>query len=375
MRIAHITATFPPYLGGTGSVCYHNAREMVQRGHQVTVWTAAYPDTPERSHIDGIDVRRLKPLFRVGNAPLLPDLLRLRDVDVIHLHYPFIFGAEMIGLASLLRRIPYVLTYHNDLIGLGARRWMFNAYSAVFARWLTTRAAKILAVSRDHALHCDLSPLFVRRGEDLVEMPNGVDLDRFYPTDGGPTRQHFGIPNDTNVVLFVGGLDQAHHFKRIDLLLRAIQQVNDAYLLIVGEGDLRPGLEQLARELGVLNRVCFVGGVREGLAQYYAAADMVVLASLPPESFGLVLVEAMACGKPVIASNIPGVRSVVDEGVDGLLVRAGDVDDLAQKLCLLLDDPSRRQAMGAAGRLKVEQRYSWKAIAPRLEQIYREVAR
>lgn len=91
------------------------------------------------------------------------------------------------------------------------------------------------------------------------------------------------------------------------------------------------------------------------------------------EAFGVVLLEAMACGKPVIASNLPGVRSVVSAGEDGLLVRPGDIDDLAEKTQMLLDDPQRRREMGERGRDKVEEKYAWPKIIPRLVQVYEEV--
>ncbi|HVX29433.1 MAG TPA: glycosyltransferase, partial [Nitrolancea sp.] len=109
MRIAHVTATFPPYYGGTGNVCYHNARVLAARGHHVEVFTA---DAPGR--IDdpaGVIVNRLRPIVQVGNAPVLPSLLRLRQFDLVHLHYPFYTGAEFVSLA----RLPYVITYHQDV--------------------------------------------------------------------------------------------------------------------------------------------------------------------------------------------------------------------------------------------------------------------
>ena len=120
MRIAHVTATFPPYYAGTGMVCYRSAAELARLGHEVTVLTASYgcddaPDPP------GVRVRRLAPAVRVGNAPLLPGLLDSERFDVIHLHYPFIFGAEMIRARAWMSGVPYVLTHHNDLIGDGAR--------------------------------------------------------------------------------------------------------------------------------------------------------------------------------------------------------------------------------------------------------------
>src|SRR6266542_1322672 len=108
MRIAHVTATFPPYQGGTGTVCFYNARELARLGHEVTVFTAA---TPGANGVGpaGVQVERLSTAFQVGNAPFMPGLLRrLGGYNLIHLHCPFIFGGELVWAASRRTRTPYV---------------------------------------------------------------------------------------------------------------------------------------------------------------------------------------------------------------------------------------------------------------------------
>ena len=376
MRIAHVTATFPPYHGGTGTVCYHNALGLARLGHEVTVFTADVPLPPEYEDPDGITVCRLPALFQVGNAPFLPGLLQIKDFDLIHLHHPFIFGAEMIWLVSHIRGIPYVLTHHNDLIGDGLRRHLFNVYTAVSTRLVFGGASKFAVVSLDHTQHCQLAPLFQKRWCDVVEVPNGVDTELFRPgQDGSGVRQQHHIPDDAKVVLFVGGLDRAHHFKGVDYLLHAFEQLDDpaARLLIVGDGDLKDGFVSTAGALGISSRVHFVGAMsHDFLPFYYAASDIVVLPSLPPESFGVVLIEAMACGKPVIASSLPGVRSVVADRVDGLLTNSGDVDDLAHKIRMLLREPGKCEEMGIRGRTKVGTKYAWAKIGTILAQVYED---
>jgi glycosyltransferase involved in cell wall biosynthesis len=325
----------------------------------------------------GVVVHRLQPLARVGNAPFVPGLLRLAQVDLIHLHYPFIFGAEMVWVAARRRQIPYVLTYHNDLLGTGVRGALFDAYSALFSRVLLGGARKLAIVSQDHAMSCRLAPIFRRRMQDVVEIPNGVDTAIFRPrADGAAARNQHAIASDRRVILFVGALDRAHYFKGLPSLLSALNRVRTktAHLLVVGDGDLRSTYAQLAVQLGVAERVTFVGAIGpEHLPPYYAASDLVVLPSLPPESFGIVLIEAMACGRPVIGSNIPGVRKVIDNGVDGLLANPGDTDDLAEKIDLLLGDSAGRERMGQVGRDKVNRLYSAEAVARRLEEMYLQV--
>jgi len=393
MRVAHVTATFPPYYGGTGAVCYHNAVGLARLGHEVTVVTAepaigvrhlGYADPPE------IVVRRLPVLWRVGNAPIVQGLgSALEGYDLVHLHYPFYFGAEVVYLRALMHGLRYVVTYHQDVLLAGALRYPEAAHHALLGRRILARAGTVMCTSLDYARASRLREL-MRTSAGLVdELPNGVDLTRFRPglgsgaqVSGGAVapdalRARYGLQEADRVMLFVGGLDRAHYFKGVGVLLRAMARLPEdrLKLLLVGDGDLRPAYEKQARALGQGDRVRFCGRVSDAeLPAHYALSDLVVLPSTTMgEAFGVVLLEGMACGKPVVASNLPGVRTVVQDGEDGLLARAGDAEDLAAKLALLLEDPARCRAMGARGRAKVEARYAWPRIIEQLVGVYERV--
>ncbi|PJF28452.1 MAG: hypothetical protein CUN53_00280 [Phototrophicales bacterium] len=177
-------------------------------------------------------------------------------------------------------------------------------------------------------------------------------------------------------MLFVGALDRAHHYRRVDLLLEALTGLGDlsAYLIVVGDGDLRTTYEAQANALALSAGTRFVGKIpHAALPAYYNAADVIALPSQLQESFGMILIEAMACGKPVIASRLPGVRTIVRDGEDGLLVAPNDVGALTAALRTLLTDSDQRAEMGRAGRRKVEARFSWDNITMRLEALYAEV--
>jgi glycosyltransferase involved in cell wall biosynthesis len=379
MRIAQITATFPPYMAGTGNVCFHNAVELARLGHRVTVYTAAGPSAEPAEDPDGIAVRRLPAVIRFGNAPLLPGLLGIRDEDILHLHLPFIFGAELVWAVSRLRNIPLVVTYHNDLIGVGFRRVLFGAYTFLSVGAVLNAARKIAVVSEDHARHCAQAPLFSRRERDVVEIPNGVDTRLFRPDAGGADiRRRHGIPVADAVVLFVAALDRAHHYKGLETLFQSFSIIpqGNTRLMIVGEGELKDHYRLRAAQLGIGDRTTFAGSVSTAdLPLYYNAADIFVLPSHVLESFGMVLVEAMACGKPVIASDLPGVHSVVADGTDGFLTPPADADALAEKIRWLIDHPERGRAMGRCGRAKAESRYAWLNIAPRILRMYEDALR
>ncbi len=377
MKIAHVSATFPPYQAGTGRVCYFNALELARLGHDVTVFTAAHPKG-EYAYPPEIKVKRLPIWLRFGNAPLLPDLLReIHDFDIIHQHFPFIFGAELTWFAAQRHHMPYVITHHNDLIAGGVRGFLFNLYFPVTKQLVVQNASRFIAVQYDHAANCLLTSIFEKRWQDVIEVPNGVDTDIFYPgIDSSELREKYNLVPDTSVILFVGALDTAHLFKGVRFLLEAFAQIGsaNAILMIVGEGDMRESYQEEARRLGINDRTIFTGNIHhECLGAYYSLADVVVLPSTSVESFGMVLIEGMACAKPVVATNLPGVRSVVDDGQDGFLVEPGNTDQLAERVQFMLDNPEFRKQMGEKGRKKVEVKYTWRRVAQRLELVYQQV--
>lgn len=364
MRLAIVTATFPPYRGGTGNVAYHHARLMHERGNKVTVFTAAQhkevlkPDFP-------FEVQYLPVRFRLGNAPWTPSLLaKLAGFDLIHLHHPYIFGAELTMLAARRYQTPFVLTYHNDLIADGVRGLLFKGYTKMVQPQVLRAAKLVMATSDDYAQHCFLAAV---RGLVVQEVPNGVDVEFFSPGEGVRPKK---IPSGAPLALFVGALDKAHHFKGLPILIEAISQSPDWHLAVIGEGDRKQTYVSATYGKSWQNRVHWMGAVSEAwLRDLYREATVTVLPSTTlGEAFGLVLVESMACGTPVIASDLPGVRSVVPTAQNlGQVVRPGDVQALAGAL--------RRSAQISTLGGKVEavvtlarERFSWERIGDDLEE-------
>jgi glycosyltransferase involved in cell wall biosynthesis len=367
VRIAHVTATFPPYLGGAGTVAFHQADGLARRDHDVEVFTARSEGSPPAS---AATVHRLDPLWRTGNAPILPRLATLRGFDVVHLHHPFIFGTELLLASRVHARPPLVVTYHNQLIGEGRRRALFAGWEATWGRALLRAASRILVVSDAHAATV---PGLRRVAGKLTEVPNGVDLDAFRPDDGragdaGGTRERLGVPEDAVVVAFVSTLDRAHYLKRPDLALAALAASRDprVHLLVIGGGEW---LERL-RGQAPAGRVTFAGSRGHDELPALLRASDVLLSTSDRESFGIVLIEGMACGLPVVSTDPPGVRAVVEHEVCGLLAPTGDAAALGAALGRLAADPDERRAFGAAGRARCEQRYGWPRIVDRLESVY-----
>ena len=373
MRIAHLTATFPPYPGGAGNTAFRFAREQAARGHEVEVFTAPAPgEIPDPG---AVIVHRIDPVLAIGNAPLIPALRKVDGFDVVHLQYPFIFGSELtlLGRMNSGRRAQALLVhYKNRLVGPGVRGALFSAYEHSVAPALIRAADRVCVLSADHA---GSVPYLRRSAQKLIEMPNGVAIELFTPgADKAGVRDRLGIGPDAIVAAFVATLDRAHHFKRLDIAIEALAQVGDeVHLVVAGGGELLDGFSAEAAAAGIADRVHFLGPLpHPELPDVLRAADLFLLTTEPPESFGIVLIEAMATGLPVIATDYPGVRAVVDDET-GILVRPDDPAAVAAALAeLVAAGPVRRAAIGAAGRAKAEREWSWPSLVDRMDAAYAE---
>jgi glycosyltransferase involved in cell wall biosynthesis len=376
LRIAHLTATFPPNWTGAGNTCLNFARRQAEEGHEVEVFTAdAAGDPPDAG---GAVVHRHRPRLEIGNAPLIPSIARLSGFDVVHLHYPFIFGVELVLAGRVRGRgAALVVSYKNRLVGKGSRRPLFWGYEQTWPRWLVRRADRVCVLSRAHAESVGyLRELGRRDPEKVVEMPNGVDTELFSPGAGtSGARERFGIPEDAVVAVFAATLDRAHHFKRLDLAIDAVARSGDErlHLLVAGGGELLGSYRELAAsKLG--DRAHFAGPVaHEDLPDLMRAGDLLLLTTEPPESFGIVLIEAMACGLPVVATDYPGATAVVDDGENGLLVPVGSAECATAAIGRMIElGEEGRARMGAAGRAKAEREWAWPSLVARMDDVYRD---
>jgi glycosyltransferase involved in cell wall biosynthesis len=394
MKIAQIVCTFPPYPGGIGNVAYYNSLELAKMGHEVVVFTPRQHlrtvSDKIKSEEDKFKVKWLWPIFRYGNAAFLPQLFwQLKNFDIIHLHYPFFGGAKIVWLLKLVRpQIKLVITYHMDVVGKGILGWFFRFNNKFIMPRIIRSADKVIVTSFDYAENSNIASLIRKNKNKFVEISCGVDIDYFKPEEKeGGLLNKYNLNKEDKIILFLGNLDRAHYFKGVDYLLKAfsllqkrlgIEQIKKEQggkirLLIVGSGDLLPVYKKLASDLGIANKVIFTGFIpNEELARHYNLADIFVLPSIDKsEAFGLVLLEAASSGKPVIASNLPGVRSVVKEGENGLLFQPKNEGDLASRISYLLSNEELRKKMGEAGRKMVEESYSWERIGKKLEEVYK----
>lgn len=368
MRIAHVVPVFPPYRGGTGNVAFHQARHLAARGARITVFTCRTDLLPIRP--DGVDVVSLSPMFAYRNAACLPQILwRAGGYDLVHLHYPFFGTAELLAARRMLGGPPLLLQYQFDVIGEGWLARLFRWHRRLLLPLVVRAADGIIVTSRDYLAGSFIAPRLSELDPRIEVLPVGVDLAHFHPATERPLPPR-GFRTGGPHVLFVGGLDRAHYFKGLHVLLSALSRLPNVCLVAVGEGDLRPAYESRAAELGIAERVSFVGSVPdEELPAFYQAADVVVLPSIDrTEAFGMVLLEAMASAKAVVASRLPGVRTLIEEGRNGYLADPGDADQLAQSIRRALE---RSRQLGLEGRRIAEEKFGWPALTGELVEIYR----
>lgn len=378
MRIAQIICAFPPYKCGMGNSVYNFSRELAKRGHELTVFTPRYRNQSVQPHFEHPDFKvvRLRPLASNGLAAILPQLLwRLKGFDIIHLHYPFYGSAGLVGLVKLLRpSTKVVLYYHMDTKASGFKGVAFQLYRFVVLPILLHIAEEITCSSFDFIKNSDVGRYFKHHADKFDQVPYGVDPEVFIP---GSYLEH----GKDKIVQFVGALIKQNYFKGVENLIFAhklvMRNVDGCRLRIIGRGDMEGSYHELAARLGISENVEFINDADDSrLVECYQSCDLVVLPSLDTsEAFGIVLVEAMACGKPVVASDLPGVRSVFENGQHGLLVEPGNIEDLANKITTLLGDKQMARLFGVAGRKRVETAYTWTRAAADLDGIYRQVKR
>jgi phosphatidylinositol alpha-mannosyltransferase len=369
VKIGIVSQSYYPRYGGVTEHVHHTAAELRRRGHEVTIVTSRFREG-EANHAPGV--------VRIGYNIMIPfngafvdlavgvrlksqlrSLMRAYDFDLVHTHAPLVPTLPLLAIQAA--ECPQVGTFHTTGGPSRLLRWTRGLLEPVVGR-LDARIA-VSNTAREFAAR-------YFPGEYHV-IPNGVDVERFHP--GVAPIERWRDPDHENL-LFVGRLDPR---KGVQLLLDCMPEVVErtrgrARLLVVGDSYLRIKYE--ASIPGAMRRhIHFLGHVpSDELPRWYATGDVFVSPATGNESFGIVLLEAMAAGRAIVASDIPGYRSVVTPDVNGVMFPPGDRGALARTLSRLTNDPERRVLLGARGRARALE-FAWPRVADRLEAVYREV--
>ncbi|HEX8221195.1 MAG TPA: glycosyltransferase family 4 protein [Chloroflexia bacterium] len=374
MKLALYNLTTTTRWGGVETFVWEVAAQMASRGHKVTIFGGR--GNVERRRIPGVRVRVFPYIDRDAwrKLPLLGRQYGLTKLLERLSMAPFALPALILGRFDIVHiQKPYDLPV-GALARLSGAKLLFGCHGKDF--WPGDRLFVRFSNASVSASRFNAEQVRARYGIDPVVVYNGVDLDRFTPegaNDPQVLTQHGLSPSspDSPAILYAGRLVR---WKGVEYLIKALTEVvpENTVLWVAGEGEYRPVLEQLARELGVAERVRFLGMMgQDDLAALYRTCAMLVATSFVNETFGMALCEAMACGTPVVASDFGGFREVVVEGETGFRVSPQDPRDLAAKITALLASSQLRDRMGRAGRRRVLDMFSWKAVGDRLEEVYR----
>jgi phosphatidyl-myo-inositol alpha-mannosyltransferase len=369
VKIGIVSQSYYPRYGGVTEHVHHTALELRRRGHQVTIITSRFRrgEAPSDPEVERIGYNLLIPFngafvdLAVGIRlrSQLRGLLKRHRFDILHTHAPLVPTLPLIAVETA--ECPQVGTFHTTS---GPSR-LIEAFLGPLAARMKRLDARIAVSETARDFVAQYFP------GDYHVIPNGVDTERFHPSvEPFP---EWRDPRRVNV-LFVGRLDPR---KGVQVLLDALPEViartqGKARLLVVGDSYLRGRFEASVAPAARAH-VHFVGHVpSRDLPRWYATGDIFVSPALGHESFGIVLAEAMAAGRAVVASDIPGYRSVVQPGVNGVVSPPGDVLALAGAIAALVEDPERRAALAQRGRARALE-FAWPHITDRIEAVYRDV--
>ena len=374
LRILEVVVRFHPYIGGVENTVLDLNRRLLARGHRIKVVCADEP-AGSPSQVEGIDVVRLPWRGKLGNTNLawgLRDALRRERPDLIHTHIPTALFSDAAADISQEMGVPLVLTYHNDLIGEGLKGLFGRVYNRFVLPGLLARCDRVVTINPNYATK---SPHLKATDPKITCVPWGVDEELFRPpADGGPP-----LDAPELVLGFLSLLDEHHRYKGLAVLLQAVAELTRegrrVRLKIGGAGEEQGFYRNIAAELGITGVTEFLGFIPgPDLPAFYGSCHAFVLPSTDArrEGFGLVLLEAMACGRAVVSTPIVGMHQDIQAHETGLLVAPEDPAALAGALRRLDEERGLLAGMGSRGRQLIVERYTWTSVTDAYERIYLE---
>jgi glycosyltransferase involved in cell wall biosynthesis len=377
MKVAQVTGFFMPKKYGSNELFL--CRELSKRGHDVTVFTSAKPRreysmlnenyaSKNIEHYEHFTIKRFPSRFTIRDIQIMPELLQSllnEKFDIIHAHEFFSPSAFYSGLAKVLRQTPLIITQHNDQPPFPAiSRYLYYADACTVGRFSLIQAKKIIALtkaSRSHLL------LFGAPSNKIEIIPTPIDTNKFVPNNQNMLKDRWKL--EPPIILFVGRFTE---IKGIKYLLKAfptvLKAVPDAKLVLVGGGLLETEVRVYQKKFH--NSIFWLPFVSNDIMpNIYAGCDVVVLPSFY-EPFGNVVVEAMACGKPVVGSCIGGMLDTIVHEETGLHVQPGDSDQIANSLIKILMNDNLRETLGQNARKRALRDFSYSVVIKRVEKLY-----
>lgn len=389
MQLLQTCIRFPPAPGGAETHVLEISKLLRHRGYEVMVYTSdLYKEVPFTRKTDWaptvnkIPVKRFKAHSMPGELhyvfiPSLAKAILKVKTDLIHAHSYGYFQVNVSGLNKRLRDTPFVLTPHFhppwSMWGGDKRKKLRKVYDKIFAPTVLNAVDRIIGVSH-HEMEL-LSQIIKFDTEKIRYIPNGIDFSRFEPIPKADKFMKKFKPKG-QIILYVGRLASN---KGLEVLVKAAPEVLreniDTTFVFVGEDEgMKNILKQQAKKLGIADKLLFTGHIKdeELFLSSFAACDVFVLPS-EYEAFGIVLLEAMACKKPVIGTRVGGVPEAIGSEGAGIIVEYNDSDALSEAINQLLNDSKKRKKMGEIGRKRVKENFTWASVVDQIEQVYAEL--
>ncbi|MEM3907197.1 MAG: glycosyltransferase family 4 protein [Nitrososphaerota archaeon] len=395
MNILHITYIYPPkpYVAdGITNVVYNVTRELAKKGHQVTVFTSnlsdlhSYRSLPTGHFIiNDVNVFYFRCLWKYKTFMFTPSMIQIlkneNSFDIIHIHDARSFQAISTYLLQKTKDIPYAFQPHGSYLSLSDLPKQYHVETLrliidkVISQRVVRNASRIIALNRFEAEQYRAMGV---PEEKIAIIPNGIDLSEYtnLPPKGSFKSKH-NIPEDKKIILYLGRI---HKIKGIDFLIKAYAYLvkkigcKDTILVIAGPDDgYLNEAKALVKSLKIDDSVMFTGPLygRDKL-EAYVDSEVYVLPSRY-ETFPMTVLEAYACGKPVIASNVSGLKELIVEGETGFLFKVGDVEQLAAKMLYILRNEDITVKIGLAGRSFVKENFEIGKTIAMLERIYESI--
>jgi glycogen(starch) synthase len=380
------TWEYPPrIIGGIAPHVYDLSKALSELGTKIVVITCDFPGAPEEERNGNVEVHRVDsykaptPDFAswiyTMNSNLQEHAIELLSsnedpIDIIHAH-DWLVAEAAIGLKHMFR-IPMVATIHST--EHGRRNGIHTDYHRMLHEtetWLTQEAWKIICCSNYMSAH--VNSVFGTPNDKIVTIPNGVDPDKFsQPFDKEAFRRKYASP-DEKLVLYVGRMV---YEKGLGVLVEAAHKVLrsiNAKFVLVGEGHLKDTLSKVVLDEGLAHKLYFTGYLDDNEVKLlFRTADVCVVPSLF-EPFGIVCLEAMAAGTPVVVSNTGGLSEIIQHDKNGVKVYPNDPDSLAWGIIRVLTDKPLSERIAAEALRRVKEVYSWRSIAKRTQDFYNDV--
>lgn len=373
---------FHPFNGGTEKYLLETGKRLVERGMQISVLSASLPKTKRIEMVEGIKSYHTPSFVLYKLLPPLPppfpispflavDILtfaRKEKPDFFHIHNRF---AYQLGTLEALKisRVPLLLTLHNALPQniSPSTDALGRTYDEVFGRRWMEEAEKIIANSQ----YTMESTVPTNLRDKCTVIYNGVDVQRFKPlkkSEKEKVREELKLPASEPLIIYVGRFVKQKGINYLFEAFKRISKEKGINLLMIGKGPEFEFFKAASRRMKVK---MIYNAPEEKLPLYFACADVCVVPSLW-EPFGLVAVEAMACGLPVIASNVGGLREIIEKDC-GVLVKPADSNALADEIVEMLRNEDKRKKMGMNGRKRAEKYFSWETVTKKLYNFYQKL--